>query len=308
MTGFCLPVFPADKQSAGDIILTGGRAGVVTLVSPSFESTEDFPKMHNCEIHSLALSPDGKLAVSGDNSGELVAWDVAARKGVKLSPAHHGDVRRVVFSKSGRYFATASKDREIKVWDSATLKLLTTLKGHKSYVYDLDFSPDEKYIASVGSDYLLIVWDTQSGKKLREKANAHYEAIFQVRFSPDGKTIYTASSDAFIKLWDFDSLNNKAVYKGNKMEIQAIAVSPDGKIIVSGGRDRSILAFSTETGKLLSTVDYPNNFLLTGLTYISNGNSLVASDATGEIMNLDIKTWTFSKVKALKPILALAVR
>lgn len=76
----------------------------------------------------------------------------------------------------------------------------------------------------------------------------HKKAITAMEWSHDNKSLFTASKDCCLIQWDLES-QKKLIYKGEKHnraiqghydEPLAMAVSPNGKYLVSGGKDRVV--------------------------------------------------------------------
>src|SRR6266511_2629982 len=109
-------------------------------------------------------------------------------------------------------------------------------------VYALAFSPDSKVLASGHKDKMVLLWDVQTGKEIA--ALKHTDQVHAVAFAPDGKLLATGSDDANapIKLWawgpaDADPPRGKllATLEGHRCAVRALAFSPDGNTLASGG-------------------------------------------------------------------------
>ena len=81
-------------------------------------------------MNAVALSGDGKTAVSGSDDKTLKVWDVATGKELRTLEGHGGWVNAVALSGDGRTAVSGSSDKTLKVWDVATGKELRTLEGH----------------------------------------------------------------------------------------------------------------------------------------------------------------------------------
>ncbi len=290
-----------------ELMFFTGKNGNLSAYSLDLEKIMDFPTLDENESNAVAVSPDNSLLVSGDETGKVVVWDVQNQKASTLDDAHLGDILSAAFSPDGKYFATASKDRTIKIWDAVSLTALQTLKGHGSYVLDIDFSPDSKYLASVGSDNLLAVWDVETGDKIDEKKNSHFRAVNQVSYSPDGKHLYTASSDTLIKIWDSENLECLNTLKGHNSEILSLCISPDGKTILSAGRDKTMLCFDAASGEMKARVDLPNNLYVSDILFAGNGSYVYVADMSGNILCMDYQSREIVKETTIGPIYAMGM-
>ena len=73
-----------------------------------------------------------------------------------------------------------------------------------------------------------------------------HEGAICVEFSPDGATLASYGDGGF-RLWDIHSGNEFAAFRHHPV-VMAIAFSPDGKLIASGGADKAIIVWDIETG------------------------------------------------------------
>ena len=126
----------------------------------------------------MALTPDGRLAVSASGDHTLKVWDVASGRALRTLSGHSGLVDAVALTPDGRLAVSASGDHTLKVWDisaalnagSASGRELRTLAGHTGQVSAVALTPDGRLAVSASEDYTLKVWDVASGRELRTLA------------------------------------------------------------------------------------------------------------------------------------------
>src|SRR5262245_17775820 len=94
---------------------------------------------HLGPISSVALSPDGRTALSASRDNSLKLWEVATGKELHTLTGHSHVVRSVAFSPDGRTALSGSLDKTLKVWDVATGKELRTFTGHLKGVDSVAF-------------------------------------------------------------------------------------------------------------------------------------------------------------------------
>ena len=68
----------------------------------------------------MALTPDGRLAVSASEDYTLKVWDVTSGQELRSLAGHTREVNAVALTPDGRLAVSASDDKTLKVWDVAS--------------------------------------------------------------------------------------------------------------------------------------------------------------------------------------------
>ena len=143
----------------------------------------------------------------------------------------------------------------------------------------------------------------------KDKSNpgfiAHKGEINALAFTPDGKMLISGGADKSIKIWSIqqDTLlkiivdnnlpNGSDAHKGS---VRSLAISPDGKLLVSCSFDKTIKFWSLPKGELLKTIDNQEERMLS--VVISTDGKVVASSSYAH----DIKLWNIPDGDLLKTI------
>ncbi|MEC4817515.1 MAG: WD40 repeat domain-containing protein [Scytonema sp. PMC 1069.18] len=170
------------------------------------------------EVNSLAFSPDGQTLVSGGADSTIKLWHVGAQDLIDIMHKHNGMVRCVAFTPDGRMLATGGDDRKIMLWDLTLRQVTTALSLDDTAAHSLALSPN--------GDTLI----TGSYRKIKVWRIIRYEGIIDC----DPQLLHSFSGHSHI--------------------VRSLAVSTDGKILVSGSRDKTIKIWQLETGELIRTL------------------------------------------------------
>jgi eukaryotic-like serine/threonine-protein kinase len=89
---------------------------------------------HERNVRALAMSPDGRTLVSGDEVGIVRLWDLRTGSAVRVLKGHALSIRRLVFSGDGSLLASAAETdsrshSEVLLWEAATGRLLARVEG-----------------------------------------------------------------------------------------------------------------------------------------------------------------------------------
>jgi WD40 repeat protein len=78
-------------------------------------------------VNSVAVSPDGRRAVSASDDRTVSVWDLQSGTRTHLLTGHQGPVRSAAFSPDGRRVVSASEDQTVAVWDLQSGHRLATV-------------------------------------------------------------------------------------------------------------------------------------------------------------------------------------
>jgi WD40 repeat protein len=84
---------------------------------------------HTDLVNAVAVTPDGRFAVSASNDGTLKVWDIEKGETVRTLEGHTDLVNAVAVTPDGRFAVSASDDGTLKVWDIKTDKAVAGFTG-----------------------------------------------------------------------------------------------------------------------------------------------------------------------------------
>ncbi|KNC78732.1 hypothetical protein SARC_08844 [Sphaeroforma arctica JP610] len=106
------------------------------------------------------------------------------------------------------------------------------------------FSRTHPFMASGGLDGNLLIWDT-TPFKLRHTC-AHGEGVVKIQWHPSEPIVYTASLDHTVRAWDARTGECTKTWTGHNDGILCIALSKDGRHIITGADDTTARVFDTQ--------------------------------------------------------------
>jgi hypothetical protein len=119
---------------------------------------------HTDFVNGVALTPDGRLAVSASSDRTLRVWNLATGQAIRTLEGHSKGVTCVVITPDGRFAISASYDARLKIWDLETGQVIRTLEGHSKGVTSVTVTSDGRLAISTSQDETLRVWNLETGK------------------------------------------------------------------------------------------------------------------------------------------------
>ncbi len=159
---------------------------------------------HSAVAEGVAVTPDGKRAVSASVDQTLKVWDLESGHALRTLKGHSAVVEGVAVTPDGKRAVSASSDQTLKVWDLESGRALRTLEGHSDRVTGVAVTADGKRAVSASADNTLKVWDLETGGELRTlKGQSGF--VRGVAVTGDGKRAVSASLDKTLKVWDLET-------------------------------------------------------------------------------------------------------
>jgi dipeptidyl aminopeptidase/acylaminoacyl peptidase len=120
--------------------------GRVVLVERADGTTSELTG-HKRLVTSVAFSPDGRRLVTASRDRDVILWDVASGKPLKVLRGHFNAVSDARFSPDGRWIVTAGP-RSVGLWKASTGELVRLLRGPAGPFRAVAFSPDSRTIVA----------------------------------------------------------------------------------------------------------------------------------------------------------------
>jgi len=188
-------------MSDGQRVISSGAGGDPVLKIWNVATQQCLAKLagHSEPVESMAVSNDGKRAVSG-SFGSIWLWNLETGQCLATLKGHSDLVNSVQITPDGRFAVSGSDDNTVKIWDLQAGSCIGTLEGHQDAVDSVAISPNGTVIASTGfNDETVRLWDWKSGACLQViELEGFSPAPLSVAFSPGGSRLVVGTTHGAI--------------------------------------------------------------------------------------------------------------
>ncbi|MGL5096914.1 MAG: WD40 repeat domain-containing protein, partial [Planctomycetia bacterium] len=243
--------------------------------------------------------------------GKVQLHPIAFNAPPKPIATHAGGVRDLVFTPQSNLVLSAGVDKVVKIADVATAAEVRTLGGFQAEVVALAVTPDGLRVVAAGADKNVLVFQIADGAQVANLAGAT-QPLTSVAVSPDGVKVATVSADNLLRMYVQNNLvmtvpvagptgivftktpdvlavlsNDKQIrlfapYAPKLMtthtaKVNAVATTPNGALLVSGGDDNLVRIFDVGQSKEVRTLAHGGAVL--SLATAADNNRLVTGSA-----------------------------
>lgn len=205
---------------------------------------------HEAGVLALAISPDGRICLSGDTEGKIRLWNLATGREIRRLEGHKNAVFSLAFSADGSQALSSGEDQTLRLWDVRAGREVRRFVGHTDPVTSVAFDREGRRALSA-SGTTNIDLTGKSGKiicggrtKIEVTAHSRYRVIYGLLNLKEANGLQgdedQGGVDSTVRLWDVESGRELHCFKGHSKRVGSVAFSPDGRRALSASNDKTV--------------------------------------------------------------------
>jgi len=270
-------------------------------------------------VSCITITHDGKYIVRASLHGTIKLCEISSGMELRTFKGHGSQIFSIATTPNGKYLASGGWGSTIKLWDISSGKELRTFDGHSDSVNSLAIAPNGKYIASGNgvplTNGIIKLWDINSGEELLT-FNAHKSGVSSIAITTDGNYILSSDdyfnreeddvdyhdyadqyhdvADGIIRMWDINNGKLARSFFGHSRSVSSMAITPDGKYIVSGSWDKTIKLWNINSGEDVRTFE-GHSRSVSSIAITPDGKYIISGSA-----DKTIKLWNINSGKDVR--------
>ena len=239
------------------------------------------------DFSNIVFSPDGELFAIAEDE-EISLFSTATGEWLQTLEGHPKKVNDLAMSPDGKTLVSVSiAARDIRIWSLGTGALIGKLTQNIGPTNSVEFTPDGSLFitGSIAQERTIKFWDANSFELVQTSTK---QPGYINDLAVSSNSILVAAVRNYVKVWDLLDISLIQQIKGPNLEINAIAVSPDGNYVATANKEGNVMVFDTRTGQKTLTLEGHQGWVRT-VAFSPDGTKLF-SGAEDKI----VKIWPLS--------------
>lgn len=242
----------------------------------------------NCNVQTIAITPDGKKIVTGSRRKTIQIWDWIDDCELRLCKAINTKlpVTALAITYDNTKFVVGLRNGLVTIYDFNSCKIIGQLEDHTSFFWSILLTRDNKRIIVGSAAGCIRIWSLDTLQELNV-LNEHNGAISALAITSDDTKIVSGSDDRTIKIWDLNA--DKSLHTITSGLVRALLITPDNAQVIACSCDHPIIIIDINTGSIERHI-YTFNSEIRSLAISTDGKKLFLGCHDGRFAISDLLT------------------
>jgi len=225
------PVNSLAVDTNGTRLALAGNDGVVRIAAWPPRPRQQLVQ-HTANVAAVAITPDGHTIVTASENQQLQLFDGQTGKALRTLAGQQGVTTSLGIHRLGQLVLTGNNSGAWQAWDAATGTMKPGRGGHTQNILAIAVSPvDPSTLATAGTDGSVRTWTLAPP---HSSLGGHTMSLTSIALAADGKTLVTGSSDKTLRTWNTDTSKPGRTLKAATDAVASVATNRDGTLLVRG--------------------------------------------------------------------------
>jgi len=265
---------------------------VPDLTKVIVSKTNSFTGHRDC-VYALAVS-QGKYFFSSGGDGMIVSWNLDEPDKGELLAQVPNSVYALCYLEESQTLVVGQNFEGLQFVDVAEKRISQSMKIPETSVFAIE-KVNQHLLVGLKTGLVMIIEMKPIGPIKKLDYSKHSARVIAINQSTNEFAV--GYSDHKIRIFDLEKFAFKKEIDAHANSVFALRYSPDGKFLLSGGRDAHLKVWNTGKDYSLEESIVAHMYALNDLVFSPNGKHFVSCS-----MDKTIKVWDYSTFSLIKVI------
>jgi WD40 repeat protein len=257
---------------------------------------------HKGAVYTIEPAKAPHLFFSGSSDRVSALWDLETREPTGFGAQFPAIVFSLCYIKEKNYLMAGTSSGSLHVIDLTSKEEIKILQltepgtnNHIPGIFDIQFHEPSGEIFCAGGDGTLSICDLETLSLVKMKKLCS-EKVRSIQVNTARREIAVGCGDGNIFIFDLDTHAEKIKFEAHKLSANAVKYHPNGKFLLSGGRDAHLRIWDLQDDFKLAKSIPAHNFAIYSIAFSPDGSLFATGSRDSSIKIWDPLTFELLKV------------
>lgn len=212
---------------------------------------------HNGSVYCLDKGISESTFFSGSSDRFIAMWNLETLQNEKFAAKFPAIIYAICHIPEKQLLIAGTSAGAIHILDLHKKEEIKILQHHTAPVFDIKYSLKTNCFYSGAADGNFAVCSLESLSLIKVKKLCEGK-VRSINFNYYSSEIAVASADCYIRIFDLVTLEEKHLFSAHSLSANIVKYSPDGNLILSGGRDAHLKIWDSKSYMLIKDIPAHN--------------------------------------------------
>lgn len=245
---------------------------------------------HKGPVYTITEGINEGEILSGSSDQRLGSWNLQTGAAADFSAHMPTHILALISIPSSKIIVAGTSGGTVHFLDPVNKKEVKAEKYFEAQVFDMALSQKHNILFVSSGDGRLILSDLNSFEKLKTLQLSN-EKVRNIAVHPNEDSVAIATSNGHVHIFSLPLMQETHNWFAHELAANCVCWSPDGKYLLSGGRDAHLKAWNPSNNFELIEDIPAHNYALYSMTFSPDGKyfATASRDKTVKVWNAETR-------------------